>query len=87
MTATQANSNDLTPYKIQRIVAGSEIYEANTGTTSPLAARDLQKKLMSDKSVRKIFYMPPNDIKRSLLIPQRHFEVIAKLADGMQSSR
>lgn len=76
------NSIDLTQYKIQRIVDSAEIYEANIGTTSPLAARDLQKKLMGDKSARKIFYTPPNDIKRSLLIPQRHFEVIAKLADG-----
>ena len=76
------NSVDLAIYKIQKAVDGVEVYETNTGTTSPLAARDLQKKLMGDKSARKIFYTPPSDIKRSLLIPQRHFEVIARLADS-----
>lgn len=76
------NSIDLTTYKIERIVDGSEVYETNSGSTTPLAARDLQKKLMGDKSARKIIYTPPNEIKRSILIPQRHFEVIAKLTDG-----
>lgn len=76
------NSTDLAPYTIQRIVDGSEVYEANSGSTSPLAARDLQKKLMGDKSARKITYTPPNEIKRSVIVPQRHFELIARLADG-----
>jgi hypothetical protein len=76
------NSTDLIAYKIQRIVDGSEVYEANSGSTSPLAARDLQKKLIGDKSARKFNYTPPNDIQRSVLMPQRHFELIARLADG-----
>ena len=82
MTATQANSNDLTHYKIQRIINGSEVYEANSGSTSPLAARDLQKKLIGDESARKFNYTPPDGIKRSVLVPQRHFELVSRLADG-----
>ncbi|WP_150050052.1 hypothetical protein [Methylomonas rhizoryzae] len=76
------NSTDLMIYTIQRIVDGSEAYEANIGPTSPLAARELQKKLTGDKSARKITYTPPDGIKRNLLIPQRHFELIARLGDG-----
>jgi hypothetical protein len=44
--------------------------------------RDLQKKLIGDKSARKFNYTPQDGIKRSLLIPQRHFELIARLEDG-----
>ncbi len=73
---------DLAPYKIQRITDSAEVYEVNSGSTSPLTARDLQKKLIGDKSARKITYTPPKDIERSVLLPQRHFEVIARLADG-----
>lgn len=79
------NSTDLTLltlHSIQRIVDGSEVYEANSGSTSPLAARDQQKKLIGDKSARKFNYTPPNDIKRSVLIQQRHFELVSRLADG-----
>lgn len=76
------NSIDLAIYKIQKVAEGAEVYEANIGSTSPLTARDLQAKLIGDKSARKITYTPPNDIKRSILLPQRHFEVIARLADG-----
>ncbi len=76
------NSIDLTLYILQSFVDGSEVYEVNSGSTSPLAARDMQRKLMGDKSARKFNYTPPDDVKRSLLIPQRHFEIIARLADG-----
>ncbi len=67
---------------IQRIVDGSEVYEANSGSTSPLAARDLERMLMGDKSARTFNFTPPDDINRRLLIPPRHFEVIARLAAG-----
>ncbi|MDP2201773.1 MAG: hypothetical protein Q8K07_07125 [Methylicorpusculum sp.] len=77
------NSINLAIYKIQKAVDGVEVYETNTGSTSPLAARYLQAKLIGDKSTRKITYTPPNDIKRSILLPQRHFEILAKLA-GVQ---
>ncbi|WNB76774.1 hypothetical protein [Methylomonas koyamae] len=76
------NSTDLAPYKIQRIINGAEVYEANSGSTSPLAARDLQKKLTGDDSARKFNYTPPSDIMRSVLVPQRHFELLSRLADG-----
>lgn len=82
MKATQEGNIDLTPYTIQRIVDGTEVYYANSGSTSPLEARDLQRKLTGKKAARKIIYTPPNGIKYSVLLSQRHFEIIAKLSNG-----
>lgn len=79
-------SIDLSPYKIQQTFDGSEVYEINIGSTSPLHAREHQKKLVADKRNRKIVYRPENGVPFSLLVSDREFQLLSVLRDGQWHS-
>ncbi|WP_347987336.1 hypothetical protein [Methylomonas sp. AM2-LC] len=80
------NSIDLTPYKIQLIKNGSEVYKINQGSTSPLHARKNQKELAADNRSRKIVYKPENGEQFSVLVNERSFQLLSSLRDGQWHS-
>lgn len=80
--ATQANTIDLTIYKIKRIADGSEVYKMNTCSTAPSVAREMQKNFKNNKQSRKVIYTPPNAEPFSLLILNRHLQSLSELKDG-----
>jgi hypothetical protein len=76
------NHIDLTNYKLQRIIDGNERYSINTGSLSPLAAREIQRNLAANKKSRKIIYTTPNGDKFSVLVDERQFQELSDLRDG-----
>lgn len=75
------NHIDLTPYRMQRVIDGSDIYELNIGSTSPLHARESQKKLTAEKKARKITYTSVTGESFSLLVSNRQFQLLAVIRD------
>lgn len=76
------NHLDLTSYRMQRVIDNSDIYDLNIGSTSPLHARENQKKLTAEQNARKIIYTSVASESFSLLVSNRQFQLLAAIADG-----
>ena len=75
-------SIDLTYFKLKRVVSELEVYLINQGSTSPLKAREHQRKQAADKNSHKVIYTPPNGVPFSILVTGRELEILSRTQDN-----